>query len=58
VLILVFLDDLLDLTQLYPRNPPVPTQLNFRLKPELVLSVGTVDLNVWPKLLSRKKKNR
>jgi hypothetical protein len=29
-LILVLLDDLLDLTQLYPREPLVPNQLNIR----------------------------
>jgi hypothetical protein len=54
-LILVLLDDLLDLTQLYPREPLVPNQLNIRLKPELGLSVGTVDVNVWPWLLPGEK---
>jgi hypothetical protein len=53
--ILVFLDDLLDLTQLYLRKPLVPNQLNFRLEPELGLSVGTVDVNVWSWLLPGEK---
>ena len=51
-LIVVYLDNLLDLFDLAPRQPKVIRQLDVRFQPELRLAVTAVDMNMHPRLLT------